>query len=268
MVIKIGTAGADNLVGTDANDTLQGLGGNDQLTGGKGADVLDGGAGVDTARYGESGEGVTVNLLFNVASGGTATGDTFIGVENVTGSSFNDLILGDGLGNVLRGGAGTDTLRGLAGDDVLTGGAGADKLEGLAGFDTADYSGAKQGIQASLGAGAGFFGDAAGDTYSSVENLTGSAFGDVLRGDGGANVVKGGGGNDVILGDAGSDVLDGGDGVDTIEYSGTTTGVLVNLNNGAVSGGFAAGDSISRFENVAGTNANDTLVGDAGANGW
>ena len=204
MVIKIGTAGADNLVGTDANDTLQGLGGNDQLTGGKGADLLDGGAGVDTARYGNSGEGVTVNLLFNVASGGTATGDTFIGVENVTGSGFNDLILGDGLGNVLRGGAGTDTLRGLAGDDVLNGGAGADKLEGLAGFDTADYSGAKQGIQASLGAGAGFFGDAAGDTFVSIENLTGSAFGDVPRGDGGANVVKGGGGNDVILGDADS----------------------------------------------------------------
>jgi hypothetical protein len=53
---------------------------------------------VDTVRYGDSGEGVIVNFLFNVASGGTATGDTFIGVENVTGSSFNDLILGDGLG--------------------------------------------------------------------------------------------------------------------------------------------------------------------------
>ena len=129
---------------------MQGLGGNDQLTGGKGADLLDGGAGSTPPRYGDLGEGVTVNLLFNIASGGTATGDTFAGVENVTGSGFNDLILGNGLGNVLRGGAGADTLRGLAGNDVLNGGAGADKLEGQAGLDTADYSGAKQGVEVVL----------------------------------------------------------------------------------------------------------------------
>jgi Ca2+-binding RTX toxin-like protein len=268
MVTKTGTAGADNLVGTDGDDTLQGLGGNDQLTGGKGADVLDGGTGTDTARYGDSGEGVTVNLLFNVASGGTATGDTFAGVENVTGSGFADLVLGEGLGNVLRGGAGADTLRGLAGDDVLNGGAGADKLEGQAGLDTADYSGAKQRVEVILSWGEGLAeaGDATGDTYVSIENVTGSAFGDTLRGDDGANVVKGGGGNDFILGSAGADVIDGGDGVDTIIYFGSGTGVVVNLNTNTVSGDLASGDTISGFENAQGARNSDVLIGDAGAN--
>jgi hypothetical protein len=68
------------------------------------------GADAYTAHYGDSGEGVTVNLLFNVASGGTAIGDTSAGVENVTGPGSDDHILGDGLANVLRGAGGADRL--------------------------------------------------------------------------------------------------------------------------------------------------------------
>ncbi len=40
-------------------------------------------------------------------------------VENVTGSAFNDTLIGDGLANVLSGGAGNDTLTGGAGADVF-----------------------------------------------------------------------------------------------------------------------------------------------------
>ena len=93
MVTKIGTAGADNLVGTDGSDTLQGLGGNDQLTGGKGADVLDGGAGIDTARYDDSAQGVIVDLL-NTRPSRRRGGDTLLGIENLTGSAFDDISLG------------------------------------------------------------------------------------------------------------------------------------------------------------------------------
>ena len=55
-----------------------------------------------------------------------AGSDTLIGIENLTGSSFNDALTGDGNANMLSGGAGNDTLDGGAGNDTLDGGAGTD----------------------------------------------------------------------------------------------------------------------------------------------
>ena len=54
------------------------------------------------------------------------------------------------------------------------------------GIDTASYAAAAEGVDARL-LGPGYAGDALGDTYSGVENLIGSAFGDVLFGDDQAN---------------------------------------------------------------------------------
>jgi serralysin len=61
-------------------------------------------------------------------------------------------------------------------------------------------------LQNTLGAGS--------DTLSGIENLTGSAFRDVLTGNASANTLIGGGGNDVLTGGAGTDVLLGEDGDD------------------------------------------------------
>ncbi len=47
--------------------------------------------------------------------------------------------------------------------------------------------------------------DAAGDTLTNIENVTGSAFGDRITGDDGANILTGGGGNDAISGGLGTD---------------------------------------------------------------
>lgn len=52
--------------------------------------------------------------------------DTLIGIENITGTPFNDRLVGNAGVNNLKGGAGKDTLTGGAGKDILTGGAGAD----------------------------------------------------------------------------------------------------------------------------------------------
>jgi serralysin len=57
-------------------------------------------------------------------------------IENATGGSARDLLIGNDVANVLKGLAGDDVLRGLGGNDKLAGGAGADELTGGAGRDT------------------------------------------------------------------------------------------------------------------------------------
>ncbi|MBB3522951.1 choice-of-anchor Q domain-containing protein [Rhizobium sp. BK456] len=135
----VGTNGNDILPHTGqsngGNETFKGLGGSDVLKGGAGADALDGGTGNDTASYAGSGA-VNVNLATKVASGGEATGDKIASIENLTGSSYNDVLTGgNGGGNVLTGGAGADKLDGGAGNDVLIGGAGKDIMTGGTGED-------------------------------------------------------------------------------------------------------------------------------------
>lgn len=138
-----GTAGADVLCGLGGNDVLEGGGGNDTLyggtgkdtlSGGAGDDVLDGGKGRDRGTYADSDGRVTVDLR-----DGTATGwgtDTLTAVENVTGSSGNDIIRGTVGANTLLGRGGVDLLYGRAGPDVLNGGGGDDYLDGGPGSDT------------------------------------------------------------------------------------------------------------------------------------
>ncbi|WP_305036731.1 calcium-binding protein [Paracoccus sp. JM45] len=102
----------------------------------------------------------------------------------------------------MTGTTGVNVLEGGAGNDPLTGGGGADILNGGDGSDTADYSGVKKGIKLILDrTGMG------GDKYISIENLSGTSFGDKITGDNGDNVLTGQGGADVIIGGAGNDTL-------------------------------------------------------------
>ncbi|MCP4385793.1 MAG: calcium-binding protein [Hyphomicrobiales bacterium] len=234
------TNGPDDIYGLGGDDFLYGNGGNDMLKGGGGADALNGGSGVDTANYTGSGEGVTVNLNTGTGAGGTAEGDTLVNIENLTGSSHDDILIGNGGANVLDGWDGNDTLIGLGGNDaliggngndVLKGGGGADGLNGGAGVDTASYIDSPGGVTASLTLGFGQFSDAAGDTYTGIENLAGSSHADTLHGDSGDNVLDGGAGEDELkgfdgddtaIGGAGDDSLKGNDGADTLRGGGGT----------------------------------------------
>lgn len=195
-----GGDGSDIIRGLDGNDTLSGGRGDDTLIGGTGADHLDGGSGNNTASYVGS-TAVEVHLDGTASSGGDAQGDLLSNIQNLIGSDSNDTLIGNaqdnklsgGLGDDnLQGGAGADTLNGGAGNDILNGGQGTDLLIGGAGQDTASYQGATAGVTASLVAG-GLEGDAAGDTYSSIENLIGSAYADQLIGDYANNQLSGGG---------------------------------------------------------------------------
>jgi len=127
--------GSDTVLGREGNDRLYGEAGNDTLIGGTGADRLDGGSGSDTASYANALSAVRVNLLDPRENSGDARGDSYVSIENIGGSRFNDTLTGNNAANRIAGGTGNDVIKGLGGNDVLSGGDGADKLFGGAGAD-------------------------------------------------------------------------------------------------------------------------------------
>ena len=354
--ILSGTGMANRLEGGAGDDSVWGGSGDDVLEGGAGADGLSGGPGIDTISYRSSDTGVTVNFKEGTSEGGHADGDVFTDIENIAGSVYRDVLVGDdgvnrldgdmgddelkgGIGNdqlignlgddwlyggegddELRGSEGNDQLFGEVGDDKLYGGddddelhggdnhdqlngeigedslygdegddelnggegndrlfgeTGADQMDGGSGVDWVFYQESEAGVTVNLTDGTGEGGHAEGDDISNVENLTGSDYADVLKGDGGANILRGldgddelrgNGGNDVLEGGAGADQLDGGPGADQVSYRDSDEGITVNLAEGTGEGGHAEGDVITGIENVMGSNYVDAITGDNAAN--
>ena len=102
---------------------------------------MDGGAGTDTASYATATAAVVANLASPTSNSGDAYLDSYIGIENLTGSNYADTLTGNGSDNSLAGGGGADNLYGNGGNDTLTGGAGADYLKGGSGTDMAVLAG-------------------------------------------------------------------------------------------------------------------------------
>jgi len=129
-----GDAADDVIVGVDDSlpERFFGNGGNDILIGGAGVDVLSGGDGSDTASYETAPAGVIASRANPSINTGHAAGDTYFQLENLTGSGFDDTLIGNASANALTGGAGNDTLEGGAGNDTI---------DGSAGNDTAVFSG-------------------------------------------------------------------------------------------------------------------------------
>lgn len=247
----------------------------DILEGDAGVNRLDGGPGVDWLSYAGSDAGVDVRLRSGAGSGGHAEGDEIANIENMEGSHYDDVFGGDSGANHLSGRNGNDGLWGSSGDDTLEGGAGADRLFGGGGTDWVIYPHSDTGVTVNLQDGAGTGGHAEGDTITDVENISGSAYDDVLTGDGNANELVGGAGDDELLGNAGNDLLeggagidrmDGGSGMDTAVYRNSDVAITVNLSDGTLVGGHAEGDVIVNIESVWGSAYNDTLIGDDGFN--
>lgn len=93
----------------------------------------------------------------------------------------------------------------------------------------------------------------------------GATLGDELQGGLGDDTLSGLGGDDLIQGGVGGDTLNGGSGNDTLSYQDSGAKVSVSL-LGAASGGDAAGDIISGFENIIGSAFADKLSGNGAAN--
>jgi Ca2+-binding RTX toxin-like protein len=149
---------------------------------------------------------------------GTDQADTLdgtTGADIIHGLGGNDVLFGRGGNDRLFGDAGNDTLNGGDGNDTLNGGAGADRLIGGAGIDTASYENATIGVMLDLANG-GVTNEASGDTYSGIENVRGSAYGDIIGGNASANVIEGGDGEDFLFGMGGNDTIVGGRGFDVL----------------------------------------------------
>jgi hypothetical protein len=247
-----GGAGNDQLVGGMGNDILRGGDGDDTLVGGigngtagglstvytndGGQDTFDGGEGTDIAYayYTDQTGGIAFDLA-NVAGnsaitmGGVAAG-SFTSIERVIfrGGSGADIVKGGGTLDTLVGNAGDDVLDGWFGNDTLSGGLGNDTLIGGEGLDTATYVNSTAGVNVDLRiAAAQDTGGEGIDTLSGIEYLTGSGFGDTLRGDDGFNLII----DNSVLGAAGqTDSLFGYGGTDSILVTRATAAVATNVN--------------------------------------
>lgn len=210
-------------------------------------------------------------------------------IEKAIGGSGDDIITGNEVGNTLDGRVGSDQLFGGAGGDILIGGDGADLLNGGDGLDYASYINALAGVTVNIGGGFSL-GDAAGDTFVSIERYRLSAFADTFVGSGltdyaygaegndslsggagidklfgqaDADTLNGDAGNDILIGGTGADVLNGGADRDTASYETMTVGVTINLFTG-VHTGDATGDTFNSIEILWLTAFNDTFTGGTG----
>ncbi|AIL66063.1 Ca2+-binding protein, RTX toxin [Rickettsiales bacterium Ac37b] len=303
-----GDEGDDELYGDSGNDHIYGEKGDDHIEGGEGADYMDGGEGENTLSYGDSPVGVKIHLAKGEANYGHAEGDNFKNFQNIGGSEFNDHLTGDEKDNYINGEGGDDEIHGAEGDDdlfgakghdalygeegddTLSGFEGIDNMDGGEGVDTASYHHpyATVGVNVDLARGYGIGGYASGDTYQNIENVVGSKFNDVIKGNAENNLLKGMEGNDLLYGEAGDDKLvggsgenkifagagndyiltgigadeiDGGEGEDTISYEYASSGAVVNMKLGMSITGIDQNNFIN-IENVIGSEHNDQINGD------
>jgi Ca2+-binding RTX toxin-like protein len=200
---------------TAANDALVGaLGDDTYLIRNTGDAIIENAnEGTDTAVVYVTGYTTAANVeVLQIAAG--VSGIT------ATAHTVGTRIIGNELAN---------TLNGNTGNDVLVGGAGGDVLNGGGGQDMASYQLSAAGVTASLSNAGINTGDAAGDTYSSIEWLAGSQFNDYLEGTSGAENISSSGGVDTMKGLGGNDTYFIG-ALDTIiEVAGGGTDI-VNVN--------------------------------------
>jgi serralysin len=217
--------------------------------------IFDNG-GVDTLDFSGSPFHQVINLnpeTFSSVNGNTGNLTIARGVtiENATGGSGDDTIIGNSANNVLIGGGGTDTV---------------------------SYETATAGVTVNMAlttpqdtGGAGV------DTLSGFESLIGSSFADVLiagpttmsiNGGAGDDLIEagpttpasslgmyGGDGNDIFLLGGGSEWIDGGSGFNTVDCSNSSVGVTL-ITNGHAGTGI---DTLVNIQEVIGSNFADTL---------
>jgi Ca2+-binding RTX toxin-like protein/methionine-rich copper-binding protein CopC len=250
-----GTAYADLLLGGGIGRTITGLP-VEIFMGYAGDDTIDGGNGWDIVQYFSSPNAIQVDLRNNSAQVQDGWGfvDTLRNIEEITGSNYNDWMMGDGSNN---------TFQPYMGNDTIDGGTG--------GHDELNYSNSYGSVRVLLNGWAALAGslpvgytgstlkpDGEIDVFRNIDGIEGSAYDDLIVGNSDANWLDGRGGNDT---------LDGGSGIDWAEYNqAVMQGVYVDLQVGFARDGLGGQDSLLNIENAVGGYANDTLIGSSGDN--
>jgi Ca2+-binding RTX toxin-like protein len=240
-----GGSGRDTIYGQDGNDELYGDENSDILVGGAGNDRLSGGSSNDTYQFsGSFGQ----DLIYDYGDVNTILfqdlkrSDVTIEYDDrdlfITNAATGDRVAIEYYSYykeyyTIRFTDGAYVEGPTAGNDTLSGTYSADIIDGLGGNDT-------------------IFGGYGNDT------LIGGLDTDTLYGDDG---------NDKLVGGLGNDTLVGGGGIDRASWAndGGTAGITVNLATGTAQRGGEA-DTLNGIEEIDGTNYNDTITGDAGAN--
>jgi serralysin len=204
---------------------------------------IDGGGGFDMVSYANSIDFVNVFLnpdsaQFNQRD---AAHDTYLSIEGIIGSNFNDVLVGHTGNDRIDGGSGADLIEGHGGNDLLIGGEGNDTLDGGAGADTLVGGAGNNTLRNvdsadtvinPLGTGTqkievmgsyGLSGSVQVDVLQAgaeagAIKLTGNGFKNTIIGNAAKNTLKGQGGNDTLYGGRGEDALTGGKGKDVFVF--------------------------------------------------
>lgn len=215
--------GVEKIRGSYFGDIMTGSGTHEIFEPSKGSDSIDGGVGQNNkvgyfegnasasvyVQLGSYQGSFTANTSVNLTSALQAGWDGFAvdgwggidqlkNIQDAEGSSFADVLLGDGRDNRLDGRSGNDSLDG--GD----------------GFDFAEYNLAPSGVVVNLAQQTATDGTGGTDVLRNFEAVWGSAFGDNISGTTGNNLLQGDAGNDTLLGNGGQDSLQGGAGNDSL----------------------------------------------------
>jgi len=240
----------------DGVDIIYGTNGDDSIWATLGQDIIYAGDGDDTI-YALSGNDMVL------AGGGADTVFAGEGNDTVYGSIGNDIIWGGTGDDFLNGEGGDDQINGGEGDDWIVGGADIDAISGDSGIDTASYENSDAAVDVDMLNSIYNGGHATNDTLSGIENIHGSDYDDVLRGNHDANKISGGLGSDTLVGNAGDDLLIGGAGNDPLFGSSGNDELQGGYGNDYLYGGF--GNDILKggagYDNLIGGFGADILIG-------
>jgi hypothetical protein len=221
--LEEGGSGNDTVVGSEDDDIIEPGVGDDDVGGGagddrylesegEGDDDVDLGPGVDSYEWAAGNGPLRVDLrLTSRQDTGVLGRDALTGIEDVFGSTSDDVLIGRDASNLLGGGSGDDLMQGLGGP--------LDILSGAGGVDTLSYAGATGTVTVDLDdLNPQNTGGAGTDQVFDFENLIGGPLPDTLRGTIRANrfEIRDGAADDVTCRGRGDTVIADVEGVDTI----------------------------------------------------
>src|SRR5450830_1133045 len=253
----IGSSYADLIVAAaDSSVISGGAAGNDTIDASQTAAVISGSAtGNNVLTFANDVNAVNVNLQLQYYDGGYGAGSAS-NIQNVVGSTHNDVLIGA---------LNTRSISGDGGNDVFDGGGGGSVstpeqiIGGATGTNTLTFAAAGQGVNVDLQAGT-----ATGygvQHITNVQKIIGSAYNDTIvgalttlslsGGQGGIDLFDGGGGNETITGSSSGD--------NTVTYANAKNGVVVDLGSGVATG--YGNETLIAIQRITGSNFADNLTG-------